>query len=117
LLLAQLTWHLGLGRFQRLPFPLPPVQVQEVLGELVRAAQTEIDYARARLRSAESYAIALIERVRDFVILGGIVSLTSDDRPILRREWVWRTTSDIVPEDAPIVYGILQPGPNITDGT
>ena len=109
--------HLGLGRFQRLPFPLPPAQVQEVLAELVRAAQTEIDYVRARLRSAESYATALIERVRDFVILGGIVNLTSDDRPILRRGWVWRTTSDIVPEDAPIVYGILQPGPNITDGT
>ena len=38
------------------------------------------------------------------------------DLPELPEGWCWATAEEIVEPDAEIVYGIVQPGPQITDG-
>jgi type I restriction enzyme S subunit len=38
------------------------------------------------------------------------------DLPQLPTTWCWVAAEELVPIDAPIIYGILQPGPDIPDG-
>jgi len=40
----------------------------------------------------------------------------STEMPDLPEKWCWARLEDLTPPDAPIVYGIIQPGPHIPDG-
>lgn len=109
--------HIGLKRFQKLPFPVPPRPTQIAIATTARAAQNEVDLIRKSLGTAMDWARLLPRHIRDYLILTdsemhqpGEVSST-----VGRAEW--RTAAEVVAPDAPIVYGILQPGPEVTDGT
>lgn len=102
--------NLGLARFKRLPFPLPPVRIQTALGDLARATKNELDYLRERLSSTKEYLESAVATLRDHVITSGPVdleALASNGAKGTR----WVTAADVVQKNAPIVYGIVQPGP------
>lgn len=102
--------HLGLGRFRKIPFPLPPLKVQASLAELARAAQEELDYLRQRLSTIKGYFESAASVLRDYEILSGPVDLSTGELPRIPGGGRWVRAADTVPDDAPIVYGIVQPG-------
>ncbi|OPG06701.1 hypothetical protein B1R27_16520 [Streptomyces sp. GKU 895] len=107
--------HLGLNRFKALPFPVPPRTVQESLADVARAFQERVDTARHVLTESIPEIESLARKVRDQVLIGDGVP---EERAISAGvAFPWKTAAESVAVDAPIVYGILQPGPDIDDGT
>lgn len=109
--------HLGLSRFRKLRVPAPPPPHQATIGELARAVQTQLDYIVEAVRGAAREATAILGRIRHRAILGRLpLDLLEDNLPQLSRGWEWRLAANAVSRDAPIVYGILQPGPDTGPG-
>ncbi|MEU1685323.1 restriction endonuclease subunit S [Micromonospora sp. NPDC005707] len=102
--------NLGLGRFKKVPFPLPPLKVQAHLAEMARAAQQELDYLRQRLYSIRGYFDSAASVIRDYEMLSGPVDLSAAELPQIPGGGRWVKAAETVPTDAPIVYGIVQPG-------
>ncbi|MEV5535164.1 restriction endonuclease subunit S [Streptomyces prunicolor] len=107
--------HLGLRRFQELPFPLPPRITQEAIIDCARDIQASIDSSLSAIRNIISSASSFPGAARDLLILEGaaIEEATQDQQAPL----VWKQAAEIVERESPIVYGILQPGPDIEDGS
>ncbi|MFF4312278.1 restriction endonuclease subunit S [Streptomyces sp. NPDC001507] len=107
--------HLGLNRFKSLPFPIPPRAIQELLADTARVFQERVDTARHVLAESVPDLDFLVRNFRDQVIIGDRdpeeESFPSEADPS------WVTAAEAVAPDAPIVYGILQPGPDVEDGT
>ncbi|MGA5664882.1 restriction endonuclease subunit S [Streptomyces pseudogriseolus] len=109
--------NLGLKRFRDLPFPVPPRQAQAEIVDAARAVQEGIDAARSALANSQPLLERLTENVRDRLILGDGVMLDADESRQHSASDIWQRAADVVEPDAPIVYGILQPGKNVTDGS
>ncbi len=107
--------HLGLNRFKSLPFPVPPRAVQEFLADTARAFQERVDTARHVLSASIPELDSLAREIRDQVLVGDYVPEQQKGRSGADRRW--RPAAEVVAQDAPIVYGILQPGPDVDDGT
>ncbi|WP_079158566.1 restriction endonuclease subunit S [Streptomyces caniscabiei] len=107
--------HLGLNRFKSLPFPVPPRTVQESLADTARAFQERVDTARHVLNESIPEIESLARKVRDQVMIGD--SVPEAHAVSAGTAFPWKTAAESVAVDAPIVYGILQPGPDIDDGT
>lgn len=108
--------HLGLRRFQELPFPLPPRITQEAIVDCARDIQSSIDDALTAMSNIIDRAIGLPGKARDLLILEG-AELGEPGKVDPNAQVTWRQAADVVAEDSPIVYGILQPGPDIDDGS
>ncbi|MBG7700905.1 restriction endonuclease subunit S [Streptomyces sp. MC1] len=108
--------HLGLRRFQELPFPLPPRITQEAIIDCARDVQTSLDSSLAAIESIISIAAELPGAARDLLILEG-AAVGQAERLSTGTRITWKKAADVVAEDAPIVYGILQPGPDVDDGS
>ncbi|WP_405397455.1 restriction endonuclease subunit S [Streptomyces microflavus] len=106
--------HLGLTRFKELPFPIPPRATQEEIVDTARSVQSSIDASLSGLASLISTAMRMPSEMRDLVLLGDrAIGEPQSEDPTLPGKWL--TAADIVRSDAPIVYGITQPGPEVTD--
>ncbi|MFF7576561.1 restriction endonuclease subunit S [Streptomyces sp. NPDC008061] len=108
--------HLGLRRFQELPFPLPPRITQEAIVDCARDVQSSIDSSLAAMEIIIQSAADFPGAARDLLILEGSGIGKSED-PDRDRHIEWQASADVVAEGAPIVYGILQPGPDVDDGS
>ncbi|WTP59886.1 restriction endonuclease subunit S [Streptomyces phaeochromogenes] len=108
--------HLGLRRFQELPFPLPPRITQEAIIDQARDIQSSLDSSLAAIESIISAASSLPGSARDLLILEGeeIEEFKAPNQSVRLR---WEEAADVVDKESPIVYGILQPGPDIRDGS
>ncbi|AZP19227.1 hypothetical protein EJC51_26060 [Streptomyces aquilus] len=104
--------NLGLKRFRGLPFPVPPLEVQREISERSRQVQDLLDLTTDALQKTSPMVSDLPQKVRDRIILGD-TCLDLDTTPELN-EGEWRKASEVVGESSPIVYGILQPGPDIS---
>ncbi|MFD5512698.1 restriction endonuclease subunit S [Streptomyces sp. NPDC127051] len=108
--------HLGLRRFQMLPFPLPPRITQEAIVDRARDIQASIDSSLISMGNTVSMVDGLPGAARDLLILEGEEldrqNGEDDQSPLL-----WQEAAEVVAEESPIVYGILQPGPDIDDGS
>ncbi|MET8185553.1 MULTISPECIES: restriction endonuclease subunit S [unclassified Streptomyces] len=107
--------HLGLNRFKSLPFPVPPRAVQELLADAARVFQERVDTARHVLSESIPELDFLVRNFRDQVIIGADDPEEKSGSSQVASSWV--TAAEAVAPDAPIVYGILQPGPDVEDGT
>ncbi|MFJ4036219.1 restriction endonuclease subunit S [Streptomyces griseoluteus] len=105
--------NLGLKRFRDLPFPVPPLEVQREIAERAREVQDLVDLTADALRKASPIVSDLPRKVRDRIILGD--TRLDPDATTELVDGEWRKASDVVDASAPIVYGILQPGPDIAD--
>nr|WP_280898842.1 restriction endonuclease subunit S [Streptomyces sp. SAI-133] len=108
--------HLGLRRFQELPFPLPPRITQEAIIDCARDIQSSIDAALVAMSNIIETATGLPGTARDLLILEG-AQLGDPGKSDPKTQTIWQQAADVVAEDSPIVYGILQPGPDIDDGS
>ncbi|MEV6473620.1 MULTISPECIES: restriction endonuclease subunit S [unclassified Streptomyces] len=108
--------HLGLRRFQELPFPLPPRITQEAIIDCARDIQSSIDAALVAMSNIIDTATDLPGRARNLLILEGR-ELGVPGESDQETRTTWQPAADVVAEDSPIVYGILQPGPDIDDGS
>ncbi|MET7760739.1 restriction endonuclease subunit S [Streptomyces sp. NPDC005393] len=108
--------HLGLRRFQELPFPLPPRITQEAIIDCARDIQSSIDAALAAMSNIIDTATGLPGTARNILILEG-AELGAPGKSDPKTRITWQQAADVVAEDSPIVYGILQPGPDIDDGS
>ncbi|WP_411086210.1 restriction endonuclease subunit S [Streptomyces sp. 061-3] len=104
--------HLGLRRFQELPFPLPPRITQEAIIDCARDIQTSIDSSLSAIESVLSAAGSFPGAARDLLILEG-AEIEEPETREHQAQLVWKQAAEIVDEASPIVYGILQPGPDI----
>ncbi|UIZ14416.1 restriction endonuclease subunit S [Streptomyces sp. R527F] len=107
--------HLGLNRFKSLPFPVPPRAVQELLANTARVFQERVDTARHVLSESLPELDFLVRAFRDQVIVGD--RGPQEERALTEEDPSWVTAAEAVAPGAPIVYGILQPGPDVEDGT
>ncbi|MFC9346980.1 restriction endonuclease subunit S [Streptomyces albidoflavus] len=105
--------NLGLKRFRNLPFPVPPLEVQREIAERAREAQDLVDLTTDALQKAVPIISDLPRKVRDRIILGETRLDPDANTELVEGEW--RKASEVVDARAPIVYGILQPGPDVTD--
>jgi type I restriction enzyme, S subunit len=107
--------NLGLNRFRSLAFPLPPTPVQREIAAICRAMQNDIDVIRASVAELAQLAEELIPNVISKEIIGDQQSESIDE---LLSEVPWPTAiaEEVVESSAPIVYGILQPGPIVDEG-
>lgn len=108
--------HLGLNRFRSLPFPIPSRATQEAIVDTARSMQSSIDASLNGLASLRYTAERMPADMRDLALLG--------DRPIGNPGSVdsalsskWLTAAEVVRADSPIVYGIHQPGPDVSDAS
>jgi hypothetical protein len=108
--------HLGLRRFQELPFPLPPRITQEAIIDCARDIQSSIDAALTAMGAITDEATELPGAARDLLILEG-ADLGNPGESDPHKRVLWQQAADVVAENAPIVYGILQPGPDVDDGS
>ncbi|MFI6879650.1 restriction endonuclease subunit S [Streptomyces sp. NPDC050400] len=108
--------HLGLRRFQELPFPLPPRITQEAIIDCARDIQSSIDATLTAMSNIIRTATDLPGVARNLLILEGVEIGDPGDSDS-RVRVTWQQAADVVAEDSPIVYGILQPGPDIDDGS
>lgn len=106
--------HLGLSRFRALPFPLPPSAVQREIALRGRGVQDGLDLLKDAMETCVEQLEPLIRDARDIEILGQHRDGWQEAPGSL--PWPMLGAGDIVPEDAPIVYGILQPGPDLAGG-
>ncbi|MEN2420777.1 hypothetical protein AABB02_22120, partial [Streptomyces rimosus] len=63
--------HLGLRRFQELPFPLPPRITQEAIIDCARDIQASIDSSLSAIENIISTASGFPGAARDLLILEG----------------------------------------------
>ena len=107
--------HIGLARFRDLPFPLPPTSVQRELALVATAIQDNLDLLSNAVTSALDELSDLMANARNSLILGadgpGWDGASAGDSP-----WPLTLAAQIVAPDAPIVYGIVQPGPEVEGG-
>jgi restriction endonuclease S subunit len=108
--------HLGLNRFRSLPFPVPSRATQEDIVDTARSIQSSIDASLSGLAGLIYTAERMPADMRDLAILGDrpIGTPGSEDSVLSCR---WLTAADVVRPDSPIVYGIHQPGPDVSDET
>ncbi|MDX3544873.1 restriction endonuclease subunit S [Streptomyces europaeiscabiei] len=108
--------HLGLRRFQELPFPLPPRITQEAIIDCARDIQASIDSSLSAIQNILSTGSGFPGAARDLLILEGAAMEETEpcghQAPLL-----WKQAAEIVDDESPIVYGILQPGPDVEDGS
>jgi type I restriction enzyme S subunit len=111
--------HLSLSRLKALPFPLPPREVQIEIVSRAEAIQVSLDSLLLAIRNTEAHAAQLLPAAADVAILG----MSDLERPDegdqkrgIRASWPMLPVADLVADDSPIVYGILQPGPEHPDG-
>lgn len=107
--------NLGRARFVSLPFPLPPTAVQQEIALCGRGVQDSIDLIREALESCSSQLDSVVREARDLEILGAH-RLTWSGATFGTSPWPLLPASEIVPKDAPIIYGIIQPGPEDPNG-
>lgn len=73
--------HLGLARFGRMPFPLPPLAEQERIGAEVRARLAELREAKHALRAALVRAVEQDRAIIDAAVAGRLVAEIPDSTP------------------------------------
>ena len=109
--------HLGLSRFTDLPFPLPPPVTQSELVDNIKAIQDTLDFISDVVNNGLGELANIFQTARDEAILGVGVDGMGQGASIVRRSrWPVMPAKDVVKPDAPIVYGIVQPGPNVDEG-
>ncbi|MEU5931054.1 restriction endonuclease subunit S [Micromonospora sp. NPDC047187] len=107
--------HLSLSRFKALPFPLPPLELQREIADTCGDVQILLDHVNEVIGSVEQTLMAIVPTAADTAILGDH-SRTWSEGQSGTSPWPLRDASDVVHSDAPIVYGILKPGPHVEDG-
>lgn len=107
--------HLSLNRFKELPFPLPPLDLQREIADTCGDVQVLLDQVNEVIRSVEQTLVAVVPAAADMAILGEH-ALTWSEGQSGTSPWPLRDAKDVVHPDAPIVYGILKPGPNVDGG-
>lgn len=107
--------HIGLSRFAQLPFPIPPASVQQELALAAGAIQDNLDLLQDAVESALGELSGMMPKARDSLTLGRNAASWRDgsagDSP-----WPLVPAAGVVDPDAPIVYGIVQPGPEVDGG-
>ncbi|MFD4643138.1 restriction endonuclease subunit S [Lentzea sp. NPDC058436] len=107
--------HLGLSRFRELPFPLPPTPVQREIASSARAFQDFVDVIRNSISQSRPSIADVLPRAADSYILGDH-AVEWTDGTAGRAPWPVREAAELVGVGSPIVYGILQPGPEDNSG-
>ncbi len=107
--------HLGLRRFGAFPFPLPPTSVQREIVDRARSIQTSLDIAVSAMEAAGNRLVTFMPDARDAAILGSAAS-TWSGKSTGESSWPLYPAEHVVEESFPIVYGILQPGPDVEGG-
>lgn len=107
--------HLGLKRLLDLPFPLPPLELQRQLSDLANAVQIQLDLAERSLSAVSRRAARAMAESVDSTILG-IHAPTWRGKEAGTSRWPLEPISALVDDAAPIVYGVLKPGPHDPNG-
>lgn len=107
--------HLGLSRFRSLPFPVPPIDLQRELADRYAELQVLLDVASTTISSVSDSSADLVPRIADRLILRQHSPAWNAGR-VASSPWPVEVAAEIVDEHAPIVYGILKPGPNMPEG-
>ncbi|WP_181705312.1 restriction endonuclease subunit S [Chthonobacter rhizosphaerae] len=104
----------------RTPLPLPPPAEQRRIVAKLDALSARSKRAKAELERVE----ALAERARQAIVAeafgrkrADVADLMSWDGPYsLPPGWQWKSAAEVVEAGADIVYGIVQPGPRLSEG-
>jgi type I restriction enzyme S subunit len=107
--------HISLARFRTLPFPLPPTAIQAEIALNIGVIQDSLDLIAEAVRIGISELSGLYGIIRDDEILGTHAREWGNGSVGFSR-WPMLSLKEVVPEDAPVVYGIVQPGPNVEKG-
>jgi hypothetical protein len=106
--------HLGLTRFRELMFPLPPSQIQRRIVDTISEFQQRANVIRRSLSVCRGVLTSSAPQIVNRTILGGQRQIHSLAAGV--SSWQVSEAASVVDQDAPIVYGILQPGPDDPNG-
>ena len=108
--------HIGLARFRNIPFPLPPTTVQAEIALAAQSMQDNLDLVRDAVESSLAELDGVVRKARDNLILGHSHSASWETGETGTAQWPMQPAQEVVDQDSPIVYGIVQPGPDVSDG-
>ena len=108
--------HIGLARFRNIPFPLPPTASQREIALVARSVQDNLDLVQDAVESGLGELDGVVRKARDNLILGKSHSGSWARGETGTAQWPLHPAEDVVGQDSPIVYGIVQPGPDVPDG-
>lgn len=107
--------------FELMPVLVPPLAEQRVIADFLDRETSRIDaLVTAKRRMTEAVA-ARFEAFRSRVVSEGVAPVPERETghlffPSIPTTWELRSLDVVVEADRPIVYGIVQPGPDVTDG-
>lgn len=107
--------HLSVSRLRTLPFPLPPVSVQREIVEILGPLQDNLDLIADVTVNCLQALDQVVQTIRTQEILGADAHTWRDGNRG-QSHWIVKRAKEVVAADAPIVYGIVQPGPNVENG-
>jgi type I restriction enzyme S subunit len=107
--------NISLTRFRELPFPLAPPSVQSEITSNLTAVQDNLDLISDVIANSLRELEDVIRSARDEEILGTDAASWVGGQTG-RSPWPIESAAEVVSEQAPIVYGIVQPGPNVEEG-
>jgi type I restriction enzyme, S subunit len=107
--------NMSLARFRALPFPLPPTAIQVEIALNISSVQDSIDLIANAIESGMNELPSLVGVARNEAILSEGAA-TWGNGHVGTSRWPLVTLREVVAEDAPVVYGIVQPGPNVDEG-
>lgn len=108
--------HIGLARFRNIPFPLPPTTVQGEIALAAQSIQDNLDLIRDAVQSSLAELEGVVRKARDNLILGNSHSPSWERGETGTAQWPLQPAAEVVDYNNPIVYGIVQPGPDVAHG-